>query len=194
MMPTMMEFMTTYNPWWHIFLMNVRVSKQVVKLTYDKIHSVFPQLPDGEVLKHIGETTFGHLLYFVAPMFGVQTEKVTPTDCACDEPKIIQEQAKFSCEFHITQDDASEAFESPDDLAEYDTETLMSIHLDTFLDQRYEWYSKRMEQLPGCIRKLVYHLMSLLSVPFNTLMFLAKNSDMWLQDMIKHAAKNQVIA
>ena len=51
---------------------------------------------------------------------------------------------RFSCEFHITQDDgdsedddySDEEFDAED--ANEDASTLMSVHLDTFLEKRYE--------------------------------------------------------
>ena len=50
---------------------------------------------------------------------------------------------RFSCEFHITQDDGDSDDEYSDD--EYNDEdaneeasTLMSVHLDTFLEKRYK--------------------------------------------------------
>ena len=98
-------------------------------------------------------------------------------------------QTKFSCEFHITQDDAEDATDGPDDEddEDLDTSTLMSVHLDTFLDQRYEWYSKVLEQLPRVIQQLVHCLMDLLDVPFNTLMFLSRDATSWLRQMVLHA-------
>ena len=51
---------------------------------------------------------------------------------------------RFSCEFHITQDDGDS--EDDDDYSdeEFDEEedandTLMSVHLDTFLEKRYQF-------------------------------------------------------
>ena len=49
---------------------------------------------------------------------------------------------RFSCEFHITQDDGDSEDEDYSD-EEFDAEdaedTLMSVHLDTFLEKRYEY-------------------------------------------------------
>ena len=181
----MSEMVTTYNPWYHIFKYTYNLNKRLVYATYNKIQSVLPYKPDWQMVVALFEDSLSHVTHFIGPRIGVHTVKITPTECACDEPKIVQQQAKFSCEFHITQDDADAIEENEDE--ENDTATLMSVHLDTFLDKRYEWYSKTQAELPRGIRQLVLFLMDLLSVPFNTLMFLSKNANMWLQDMIKHA-------
>ena len=50
---------------------------------------------------------------------------------------------RFSCEFHITQDDGDSEDEdySGDefDVEDANEDTLMSVHLDTFLEKRYEY-------------------------------------------------------
>ena len=49
---------------------------------------------------------------------------------------------RFSCEFHITQDDGDSEDDDYSD-EEFDAEdandTLMSVHLDTFLEKRYQF-------------------------------------------------------
>ena len=104
---------------------------------------------------------------------------------------------RFSCEFHITQDDPyDEDEDSDDDYEDYDeeddedelqTSTLMSVHLDTFLDKRYEWYHMRRDQLPKPIRYVVGWLMDLLGIHYHCLMFWLKNHNEVLENLINVA-------
>merc|ERR1740129_1970183 len=69
-------------------------------------------------------------------VFGIKTTKVLPT---VGDDENIQKKARFSCEFHITQDDGDSEDDDYSD-EEFDEEdasdTLMSVHLDTFLEKR----------------------------------------------------------
>ena len=192
-LPTMKEVLynsVLYNPGFLLFKHCLISSVKLGMFTVNKVQSVTGVQMDWQKLVHVIEDIGGSMAHALAPkLFGMQATKVSASDCACDNVKAIQEQTKFSCEFHITQDDAEDATDGPDDEddEDLDTSTLMSVHLDTFLDQRYEWYSKVLDQLPRVIQQLVHCLMDLLDVPFNTLMFLSRDATSWLRQMVLHA-------
>ena len=189
-LPTAKEVIFNYNPGFYILKKCFYTSIWLSMFAVNKVQSATGVQMDWHKMLHVIEDIGGQIAHLLAPkLFGLQATKVSASDCACDSVKAIQEQTKFSCEFHITQDDAEDTTDGADDDddEELDTSTLMSVHLDTFLDQRYEWYSRVLEQLPRVIQKLVHCLMELLNVPFNTLMFLSKNADSWLRDMVLHA-------
>lgn len=189
--PTMSEIFFDYNPGYLIPLKCAVTSLRFWIWSVTKVQSAVGVELDWHKMLHMVEDVGGKMAHLLGPkVFGMQATKVSFSDCACDDTKAIQEQTKFSCEFHITRDDADDHEEVPDDDDELDTSTLMSVHLDTFLDQRYEWYSKTLPQLPRVLQRLVLCLMELLNVPFSTLMSLSQQADfrVWLREIVKHPA------
>ena len=67
------------------------------------------------------------------------------------------------------------------------TATLMSVHLDTFLEKRYKWYHMTKQRLPRVIRLVVELLMDIFSITYHSLMFWAKHGGEIFEDMVIHA-------
>lgn len=200
MVPTMHEVLFDYNPYFHASKYCFNCSKGVMQKGFGVVQRFCPILPDWDIFMHWAEDTVSNVVHVLAPrLLGLKAERVLQTECECDMDKTkIRERNRFQCEFHITQEDLCNRFElqeeSEDDMdfdhpssSECNLETLMSVHLDTFLEKRYEWYGRTMNQLPRVIRWVVLVLMDILSIHYNCLLFWARNGGEIWEKMIANA-------
>ncbi len=109
---------------------------------------------------------------------------------------------RYQCEFHITQEDLCDDHFGPDETdGEYDEEaaqldqeqeesnahTLMSVHLDTFLEKRYPEIKETVKELPRVARWVFNFYVDVFTIGYNCAMFWYKNGRDFINDAFENA-------